>query len=175
MRHWGNVYYAPPITRVHLLFVYSYYPIGCFNHWLGSVWFDRQTAGRAVNNLIALTTSDTTGSIKSTVSVFSDNGRHADDSSVKAAEGASSDATRLAVVTGEQWSYSPYCPYVRWNYRGTERHSNQVGSAWAAMNKWWGGWAQIGREAGLWCHSQESPTPVCPLCPCVPGHGCQLH
>ena len=38
---------------------------------------------------------------------------------------------------------------IRWNYRGTEGHSHQTGSAWAAVNKsWaggWGGWG-LGRE-----------------------------
>lgn len=42
---------------------------------------------------------------------------------------------------------------IRWNYRGTERHSNQAGSARAAVNKTWGA-GQRERETSLRCHRQ---------------------
>lgn len=58
---------------------------------------------------------------------------------------------------------------IRWNYRGPERHSNQAGSALAAVNKTWNGWGggscrerplsgATGRTAPIMSHRPASGT-----------------
>lgn len=116
----------------------------------------------AANNLIALTTNDTSRSIMLTVSLYSDNSPLTE---LCVLNGTLRDRQMTARLRRQRvhlqmppvswwWQLSSEATVhtvrpIRWNYRGTERHSHQAGSAQVAVNKSWGAGH---REASLWYH-----------------------